>query len=102
MVLQYRRRNSGSRAELEMSASFRRVHRLGYMAMMTVSEMLETMYESDLFDMFPEFSNVVHILAVVPATSCCAPPFSSYTVRRARFFEDINVFIFAFQKCDHY
>jgi len=39
---------------------------------MTVSEMLEKMYENDLFDMFPEFSNVVHILAVIPATSCSA------------------------------
>ena len=34
---------------------------LGYM---TVSEILETVYENDLFDMFPEFSNVAHILAV--------------------------------------
>ena len=39
---------------------------------MTVSEILETVYEDDLFDMFPEFSNVVHILAVIPATSCSA------------------------------
>ena len=39
---------------------------------MTVSEMLETVHENDLFDMFPEFSNVVHILAVIPATSCSA------------------------------
>ena len=31
---------------------------------MTVSEILETVYENDLFDMFPEFSNVAHILAV--------------------------------------
>ena len=49
-----------------MYASFRRVRGLGYM---TVSEMLETMHENDLFDMFPEFSNVVHILAVIPTTS---------------------------------
>ena len=30
------------------------------------------MYENDLFGMFPEFSNVAHILAVIyiPATSC--------------------------------
>ena len=39
---------------------------------MTVSEMLETMHENDLFDAFPEFSEVVHILAVIPATSCSA------------------------------
>ena len=39
---------------------------------MTVSEMLQTMHENDLFDMFPEFSSVVHILAVIPATSCSA------------------------------
>ena len=39
---------------------------------MTVSEMLEKMYENDLFDMFPEFSNVVHILAVIPTASCSA------------------------------
>ena len=31
-----------------------------------------------VFDMFPEFSNVVHILAVIPATSCSAErPFSA-------------------------
>ena len=35
-----------------------------------VLEMLETMHENDLFDIFPEFSKVVNILAVVPATSC--------------------------------
>ena len=39
---------------------------------MTVSEMLETMHENDQFDIFPEFSKVVHILAVIPATSCSA------------------------------
>ena len=33
---------------------------------------LETVYENDLFDMFPEFSNVAHNLAVIPATSCSA------------------------------
>ena len=37
---------------------------LGYM---TVPEMLETMHENDLFDMFRVFSNVVHIPGVVPA-----------------------------------
>ena len=52
-----------------MYASFRRVRGLGYM---TVSEMLQTMHENDLFDIFPEFSKVVHILAVIPATSCSA------------------------------
>ena len=53
-------------AEQKMSASFHRVRGLGYM---TVPEMLETMQENDLFDMFPEFSKVVYILAVIPATS---------------------------------
>ena len=56
-------------AEQKMYASFRRVRGLGYM---TVSEILETMHENDLFDIFPEFSKVVHILAVIPATSCSA------------------------------
>ena len=56
-------------AEQKMYASFHRMRGLGYM---TVSEMLETVHENDLFDMFPEFSNVVHILAVIPATSCSA------------------------------
>ena len=56
-------------AEQKMYASFRRERGLGYM---TVSEMLETMHENDPFDMFPEFSNVVHILAVIPATSSSA------------------------------
>ena len=37
---------------------------------MTVSEILETMHDNDLFDIFPEFSKVVHIFAVIPATSC--------------------------------
>ena len=36
------------------------------------SEMLETMHENDLFNMFPEFSKVVHILAVICATLCSA------------------------------
>ena len=56
-------------AEQKMFASFHRVRRLRYM---TVSEILETVYKNDLFDMFPEFSNVAHILAVIPATSCSA------------------------------
>ena len=30
------------------------------------------MHENDLFDIFPEFSKVVHILAKIPATSCSA------------------------------
>ena len=38
----------------------------------TVSEMVEKMHENDLFNIFPEFSKVVHILAVIPATSCSA------------------------------
>ena len=42
---------------------------LGYM---TVPEMLETMHENYLFDMFRVFSNVVHIPGVVPATLCSA------------------------------
>ena len=50
-----------------MYAIFRCAWGLGSM---TVSEMLETMHEDDLFNVFPEFSNVVHILAVIPATSC--------------------------------
>ena len=52
-----------------MYASFRRVRGLGYV---TVSEMLETMHENDLFDIFAEFSKVVHILSVIPAPSCSA------------------------------
>ena len=52
-----------------MYASFLRVRGLGYM---TVSEMLETMHENDLFDIFSEFAEVVHILAVIPAASCSA------------------------------
>ena len=52
-----------------MYASVHRVRGLGYM---TVSEMLETVHGNDLLDMFPDFSNVVHLLAVIPATSCSA------------------------------
>ena len=44
--------------EQKMYASYRRVRGLGCM---TVLEMLKTMHENDLFDMFPEFSNVLHI-----------------------------------------
>ena len=50
-------------AEEKMYASFRRVGGLGCM---TVAEMLETMHENDLFDMFPLYSNVK------PATLCSA------------------------------
>ena len=57
------------KAEQKMYASFHRVRGFGYM---TVSEMLVRMHENDLFDMFPEFSTVVHILTVIPATSCSA------------------------------
>ena len=52
-----------------MYASFRRVRGLGCM---TVSEMLQTMQENDLFGIFPEFSKVVHIIALISATSCSA------------------------------
>ena len=54
-------------AEQKMCATFRRVRGLDHI---TVPEMLETMHENDLFDMFPVFSNVVHILGVIPATLC--------------------------------
>ena len=56
-------------AEEKMYESFRRPRGLGYMS---VPEMLETMHENDLFDRFPSFSNVVHILGVIPATLCSA------------------------------
>ena len=69
-------------AEQKMYASFRRVRGLGYM---TVSEILETMHENDLFDIFPEFSKVVHILAVIPATSCSAER-SFSALRRSKTF----------------
>ena len=50
-------------AEQKMYASFRRACGL---------LLPETMHENDLFGMFPEFSHMVHILAVIPATSCSA------------------------------
>ena len=59
--------NTGSRAE--DAREFRRVRGLGYM---TVSEMLVKMHQNDLFDIFPDFSKVVDILVVIPATSCAA------------------------------
>ena len=52
----------------KMYASFRRVRGLGYM---TVSEMLETMHENNLFDIFPEFSKVVHLGGSVAEWSAC-------------------------------
>ena len=54
-------------AEGKMYASFRRVRGLGHI---TFPEMLRVMHENYLFDTFPECSKVVHILAVIPATSC--------------------------------
>ena len=38
--------------------------------MMTVSKMLRVMHENDLFDTFPEYSKVVHTLAVITVTLC--------------------------------
>ena len=52
-------------AKQKMYASFCPSRGLGYM---TVPEMLETMHENDIFDMFSVFSNVVHILGVIPDT----------------------------------
>ena len=57
------------KAEQKMYASFRSVRVLGYM---TVSEMLGSNAGEDLFDIFPEFSKVVHILVVISATSRCS------------------------------
>ena len=54
-------RNSRSRGE----------HVRGFSSM-TVSEILPTMHNNGLFDMLPEFSNVVHVLAVTLATWCSA------------------------------
>ena len=60
-----------------MYASFLRVRGLGYM---TVPEMLETIHENDLFDMFPVLSNAVHNLRVMPDTLCSAE--GSFTALR--------------------
>ena len=59
-------------AEQKMHASFRSEHGFDSMKVSTVSEILQTMLENDVFDMLPESSKVVHILAVIPATSCSA------------------------------
>ena len=56
-------------AEQKMFAIFRRVRGLDHI---TVAEMLDTMHENDLFDMFLVFSNVVHIAGVITATLCSA------------------------------
>ena len=42
------------------------------------------MRENDLFDIFPEFSKVVHILAVIPATSRCSAERSFSALRRMK------------------
>ena len=42
------------------------------------------MQENDLFDIFPEFSKVVHILAVIPATSRCSTERSFSALRRLK------------------
>ena len=65
-----------------MYAGFRRVRGLGYM---TVPEILETMHENDLFDIFPVLSNAVHNLRVMPATFCSAErSFSAHALRRLK------------------
>ena len=69
-------------AEQKMHASFPDVRGLSYM---TVSEMLETMHENDLFDIFPEFSKMVHILVVIPATSSRAKGFKLRKMKAACF-----------------
>jgi len=38
----------------------------------TVSEVLHIMHKNDLVVTLPEFATVVHILALIPATSCSA------------------------------
>ena len=58
-----------SERNLNESASFHRELGLSYM---TVPEILETMHENDQFDMLRVFSNVLHILGVIPATFCSA------------------------------
>ena len=42
------------------------------------------MQENDLFDIFPEFSKMVHILAVIPATSWCSAERSLSALRRMK------------------
>ena len=42
------------------------------------------MQENDLFDIFPEFSKVVYILAVIPATSRCSAERSFSALRRLK------------------
>ena len=59
-------------AEQKMHASFRSEHGFDSMKVSTVSEILQTMLENDVFDILPEFCKVVHILAVIPAISCSA------------------------------
>jgi len=56
-------------AEQKMYSSFCRAR--GFIAS-AVSEVLQTIHENDLFVMLPEFASVVHILAVIPVTSCSA------------------------------
>ena len=62
-------------AEQKMNASFRLVRGLGYL--MTVSKMLETMHENDLFERFSEFSYLVHIPTVIPASRSAQRLFSA-------------------------
>ena len=52
-------------AKQKMYASFCPSRGLGYM---TVPEMLEKMHVNDLFHIFSVFSNVVHILGLIPDT----------------------------------
>ena len=45
---------------------------LSFTTLEAEQKMLVTMHENDLFDIFPDFSKVVDILVVIPATSCAA------------------------------
>ena len=69
------------KAEQKMYESFRRVSGLGYM---TVSEMLGSNAGEDLFDIFPEFSKVVHFIAAISVTSRCSAERSFSALHRMK------------------
>ena len=58
-------------ADQRLFCQFKKAH-LEPKSLKTAADVIETLHANRLFEMVPEFSKVVSILAVIPATSCSA------------------------------
>ena len=58
-------------ADQRLFCQFKKAH-LEPQSLKTAADVIETLHANRLFEMVPEFSKVVSILAVIPATSCSA------------------------------